>query len=126
MKKLFLLACVIGFASACGSDAEEREEEEELPPVVNCAAVQPVPKFSDVQAFQAVCTHCHSSGNSGAARNEAPIDINFDQYASASAHARQAAIEVNAGAMPPSSSNLTLTEVQKTTLFNWAMCGAPQ
>ena len=123
MKERFLLVCLIGFVSACGSDAEE---EEELPPVVDCSTVQPVPKFSEVQAFQAVCTHCHSSSNSGAARNEAPVDINFDQYSSANAHSRQAAIEVNVGAMPPASSNLRLTEVQKTTLFNWAMCGAPQ
>jgi hypothetical protein len=121
MKKVLLAVCFIQLALACSGNSEE-----ELPPDIDCSTVSPVPKFSEVQAFTDVCTHCHSSANSGSARNEAPADINFDQYPSASSHARQAAIEVNVGAMPPESSHLTLTEVQKTTLFNWAMCGAPQ
>jgi cytochrome c5 len=124
MRKLLFLGLVALF-TACGS-GEAEEEEEELPPVVNCAAVQPVPTFSQVQAFQAICTNCHSSTNTEAARNGAPADINFDQYASAYSHAEQAAIEVNVGAMPPAFSNLHLTDVQKTALFDWAMCGAPQ
>lgn len=123
MRKLLLLGLVALF-SACGSD--EEEEEEELPPVVNCVTAAPVPTFSQVQAFQAVCTNCHVSTKTGDARNGAPPDINFDQYASAKAHAEQAAIEVNVGAMPPAFSNLHLTDVQKTDLFDWAMCGAPQ
>ena len=123
MRKLLLLGLVALF-TACGSG--EDEEEEELPPVVNCATAAPVPTFTQVQAFQTVCTNCHVSTKTGDARNGAPADINFDQFASASAHAEQAAIEVNVGAMPPSFSNLHLTEVQKADLFDWAMCGAPQ
>jgi cytochrome c5 len=123
MKKLAILSLVA--LSACGSGNDE-EEEEELPPVVNCSAVQPIPAYSQVEVFQSVCTNCHNSSKVGAARNGAPADINFDQYASAYAHANQAAIEVNVGAMPPATAHITLTEVQKTTLFNWAMCGAPQ
>ena len=122
MKKLIILGIVALFA--CGGSDEE--EEEELPPVVNCSAVQPIPTFAQVEVFQSVCTNCHSSTKTGTSRNGAPADINFDQYASASAHAEQAAIEVNVGAMPPAVAKITLTELQKTTLFNWAMCGAPQ
>lgn len=122
MKKLIILGIVALFA--CGGSDEE--EEEELPPVVNCSAVQPIPTFAQVEVFQSVCTNCHSSTKTGTSRNGAPADINFDQYASASAHAEQAAIEVNVGAMPPAVAKITLTGLQKTTLFNWAMCGAPQ
>ena len=93
---------------------------------MDCAAAQPIPTFAEVQAFQAICTNCHSSSKADTARNGAPADINFDQYSSAFSHAEEAAIEVNVGAMPPAFSLLTLTPVQKTTLFNWAMCGAPQ
>jgi uncharacterized membrane protein len=122
MKKLLMLGLLA--LSACGGNKDA--DEEELPPVVNCSAVQAVPMFAQVQVFQTVCTNCHSSTKTGAARNGAPPEINFDQYASAYAHAEQAAIEVNAGAMPPAVAHITLTEAQKTTLFDWAMCGAPQ
>jgi len=120
MKEILILAAL---SFACGSS---NQEEEELPPVVDCKAVQPVPAFSQVQAFQTVCTSCHSSDKTGNARNGAPPEINFDLYSSANSHAEQAAIEVNAGAMPPAFAQLSLTEVQKATLFSWAMCGAPQ
>jgi uncharacterized membrane protein len=123
--KLILIPALILMFAACGS-SNAVEEDEELPPVIDCGTVQPVPKFADVQAFQNVCTTCHSTTKTGGARNGAPIDINFDQFASASSHAEQAAIEVNVGAMPPSLSGLSLTEAQKDTLFSWAMCGAPQ
>jgi cytochrome c5 len=123
MKNVLILSLVA--LSACGG-GNDAQEEEELPPVVNCSAVQPVPAFSQVQVFQSVCTNCHSSSKTGATRNGAPAEINFDQYSSAFAHAEQAAIEVNVGAMPPEFAMITLTDVQKATLFNWAMCGAPQ
>jgi uncharacterized membrane protein len=122
--KLILISSLILSVAACGSSSGE--EEEELPPVIDCSTVQPVPKFSEVEAFQTVCTNCHSTSKTGSARNGAPTDINFDQFSSASSHAEQAAIEVNVGAMPPDFSGLSLTQVQKTTLFDWAMCGAPQ
>lgn len=122
MKQILIPTLLLSFAACGGSD----DAEEELPPVIDCSTVQPVPKFSEVAAFQSVCTNCHVSTKTGDARNGAPSDINFDQYASAFSHASQAAIEVNVDAMPPESSGLSLTSAQKTTLLNWAMCGAPQ
>ena len=121
--KMNLILTLLALSCASGSSATE---EEELPPVVDCSTAQPVPAFAQVQAFQTVCSNCHSSAKTGSARNGAPSEINFDQYSSAYAHAEQAAIEVNAGAMPPASAQLALTEVQKAALFGWAMCGAPQ
>jgi uncharacterized membrane protein len=123
--KRILMPSMILMLAACGN-GNGAQEEEELPPVIDCSTVQPVPKFSDVQAFQVVCTSCHASTKTGGARNGAPTDINFDQYASAFSHAEQVAIEVNVDAMPPEKSGLSLTSAQKTTLFDWAMCGAPQ
>jgi cytochrome c5 len=122
--KQILVPSLLLILAACGSNSDS--EEEELPPVIDCSKVQPVPKFSEVTAFQNVCTNCHVSTKTGAARNGAPADINFDQYASAFSHAEQAAIEVNVSAMPPEGSGYSLTAEQKTTLFDWAMCGAPQ
>jgi uncharacterized membrane protein len=126
--KQILIPTLLLILAACGSnnDADEEEEEEELPPVIDCSTVRPVPTFAEVTAFQNVCTNCHVSTKTGSARNGAPSDINFDQYASANSHANQAAIEVNVGAMPPEGSGFSLTAAQKTTLFDWAMCGAPQ
>lgn len=123
MKNAIIPTLILMFVACSSNDAEE---EEELPPVIDCSTVQPVPQFAQVQAFQTVCTTCHGTTKTGGARNGAPGDINFDDYASASSYAEQAAIEVNVGAMPPESSGLSLTQAQKTTLFDWAMCGAPQ
>jgi hypothetical protein len=123
MKPILIPTLLLIFAG-CGNSNDA--EEEELPPDIDCSTVQTVPKFTEVTAFQNVCTNCHVSTKTGSARNGAPADINFDQYASAFSHANQAAIEVNVGAMPPEGSGLSLTSAQKTVLFDWAMCGAPQ
>lgn len=129
MRRLHVPALLLLLAGCGGGDVNSDnaalvEEEEELPPVVDCSKISPVPKFGQVGAFQ-VCTMCHSSAKTGNQRNGAPDGVNFNQYESASAYANQAAIEVNVGAMPPEGSNLSLTVVQKNTLFDWAMCGSP-
>jgi len=116
------LTCIllVGTLSACGS---EDEEEEELPEV-DCSLT--VPTFDQVTAFSQVCTNCHSSTLTGDARNDAPEDINFDDYASAKAHAEKAAEEVFEGAMPPASANEMLTADQEQDLYLWALCGTPE
>jgi uncharacterized membrane protein len=104
---------LISLATACGDD------EEGALPDVDCTGTKPA--YDDVTAFKK-CTTCHSSKLSGAARNEAPTDINFDTEPAAEAHAEKAASEVNEGAMPPKDSGLTLTSDEKTTLYKWALC----
>jgi uncharacterized membrane protein len=126
MKKQLLVAglapaavLVLILGAACSG-------EEESPPDIDCSLVHPVPTFAEVTGFTTVCTDCHSTTKTGQDRKKAPTSINFDDYASASAHARQAAIEVNSGSMPPKGAMHTLSEQEKTTLFDWTMCGAPQ
>jgi len=106
--------------TACGSDDSE---EAELPEV-DCSGT--IPTFAQVDAFSDVCTNCHSTGLTGALRNDAPEDINFNDYASAKAHAEKAAEEVFEGAMPPADSSEMLEEAQKEQLYLWALCGQPE
>ena len=117
-----LLACA--GAWACGDDSGTIEGG---PPEVECPSdASDVPSFAEVDAFSEVCTQCHDSSLSGAARRNAPKHLNFDEYEVAHANAERIATEVYWGNMPPSGSKLTLTMEQIDELFVWAMCGAPE
>jgi len=74
---------------------------------------------------RSLCTSCHASTLTGAARNKAPADINFDGYAAAASQARQSAALVNSGVMPDRGSPQPSDE-QKTALALWAACGTPE
>ena len=91
-------------------------------PEVDCNAGA-VPKFSEVAAFN-TCNVCHSSQLSGAARNDAPSDVNYDTYAAAMADAEAAVEEVAEGKMPPE--GYSISEEQKQALYRWGLCGTPQ
>ena len=90
---------------------------------IDCATAT-VPKFADLTAFDK-CTACHSSTLTGAARNAAPADINYDNYADAKNHAQIAMSEVEEGAMPLAGSP-QLTDAEKTQIYTWATCDTPQ
>jgi hypothetical protein len=107
--------------SACGSD--DSGEGEDLPEV-DCSG--DVPTFGEVTAFTTVCNDCHSTTLSGEARNDAPADINWDDYDSASEHAEKGVEEVFEGEMPPEDSTETLTEAQKEDFYKWGLCGTPE
>jgi uncharacterized membrane protein len=79
------------------------------------------PSYDEVAVFN-VCVHCHSSANTGTARNSAPAAINFDTEASAQTHAAEAVHVVMLGAMPPRATGITLTDEEKQQLYQWAMC----
>lgn len=96
---------------------------EKSAPKVDCSTAT-VPTFAQVEIFS-LCTSCHSSAVSGAARQSAPGDVNFDTYAAAKASASSAAGEVNGGEMPPAG-HPQPTADQKTALYAWAACGTPQ
>ncbi|HET6582929.1 MAG TPA: hypothetical protein VFG69_05775 [Nannocystaceae bacterium] len=84
-----------------------------------------VPGYADVDIF-ATCTMCHSSTLSGPDRNGALVTVNFDTYAAAMASAAKALDRVRAGAMPPPSSGLSVTEAQADELERWVLCDTPE
>ena len=90
-------------------------------PEVDCNAA-PIPTFQQVTIWPK-CTNCHSSTLTGADRMSAPVGVDFDTYASASAHAEKAAEEVYEGEMPRLG---TATAEEKDSLYRWALCGTPQ
>jgi hypothetical protein len=126
----------LSFSAACGDDDsdmdgatdesalhEDAGEELEVPEV-DCDAEE-VPTFAEVAAFEK-CTTCHSSELSGAERNGAPADDNWDEYEEAMEHAELIAHEVFEGEMPPEESGITLTAAEEDDLYLWALCGAPE
>ena len=114
-----LLVAGASLAASCSSD------EEDALPTVDCATAT-VPTFANVSVFSAVCTTCHSSTKTGAARNAAPVGLDFDTFAAAQPHATKAVSEVFNGAMPPNGASAQLTETQRTELYAWGLCGTPQ
>lgn len=51
--------------------------------------------------LDAQCISCHASNKQGAARNGAPVGVNWDTYDAAVASAARGNIRVQAGTMPP-------------------------
>lgn len=101
---------------------EQEHEEDGDGPNVDCGAVT-VPKFSEMTAWTK-CTTCHSSTLTGQDRKAAPVGIDFDTFESARANADTAMSEVFEGAMPLPG-NPTLTEAEKTQIYDWASCDTP-
>jgi uncharacterized membrane protein len=116
MRTLMMLSALLALSVgsiACGGD-----DDDDLPDV-DCPAT--AVKYADVTAFTK-CATCHASSKTGAARAEAPVNINFDTEALADMNRMKAASEVNEGAMPPKDSGITLTDAEKQTLYKWALC----
>jgi uncharacterized membrane protein len=112
---LFCLG-LAALAPACG-DSESKPE-------VDCQS-GPIPTYSEVAVLTTNCANCHSTGKTGAARENAPVAVNFDTYDAAKKSAEQAVIEVYGGSMPPAG-KAAPTEAQKQALYKWALCGTPQ
>lgn len=116
MRTLSVLTAVLALSVVtvgCGGG-----DDDDLPDV-DCTTV---PKYAEVTAFNK-CSTCHASSKTGAARADAPMNINFDTEALAQQYAMKAASEVNEGAMPPKATGITLTAEEKDKLFKWALCG---
>ncbi|HLA41058.1 MAG TPA: hypothetical protein VJ417_13740, partial [Candidatus Glassbacteria bacterium] len=84
----------------------------------------PVVDYQDVRdsLFVPVCLNCHDSNKSGAARNGAPVNVNWDTYALAAASAANGNTQVQQGTMPPSG---TLTASQKAIFEDWVNLDIP-
>lgn len=119
--RLIIGSILLCLGAACG---DGNNTPEDTVPEWDCS--DDVPSFDDVRAFPEVCEHCHSSVLDPSRRRGAPVGLNFDDYDSASENAERIATEVYWGKMPPSGSGYTLTIEQQDTLFEWALCGAPE
>lgn len=118
--KTFAMPLVgILFVLGCGDSGGENL------PTVDCSKVT-APSYVEVKSSAfAKCTTCHATTLGKPRPDNAPSDVNFDTYAEASASAKEAASEVNGGAMPPAGFP-KLTEEEKQQLYQWALCGKPQ
>ena len=86
---------------------------------LDCAGAAPT--YQQVTAFMK-CVGCHASTKSGVDRHFAPASVNFDTRAAAEANAQAAVSMVKTGQMPPAGSGQTLSDAEKRTLYDWAMC----
>jgi hypothetical protein len=140
------LCFALALAAACGDDANARNDADGAAagsgggaacedvadtatdagdePSADCDS-GPTPGFADVEIF-AKCQTCHSTQLEGAARNDATVGVDFDDYDSAVAASERAALYVFQGSMPPRNSGIAVTECEKQQLFKWALCGTPE
>lgn len=117
LRNLALLAAFL--LPACDSGSGD-EGDGDGGPNVDCSTAA-VPKFSEMTAW-AKCTNCHSSTLAPAARGSAPTGIDFDTVDTARKWAQAAMNEVYAGSMPLGA---TMSEDEKTQIYNWASCDTP-
>ena|SRR5689334_17571857 len=116
MRTLLAVSVVLtlsGVGIGCGGD-----DEADLPDV-DCSGT--IPKYAEVTAI-AKCKACHDSAKTGASRNGADTDVNFDTEAAAMKSSMKGAEEVYGGDMPPAGSGVTLTQAEKDQLYKWALC----
>lgn len=113
VRRMIVTGGLVGllFALGCGKELPE----------VDCTMVTPQ-TYSQL-AIISVCTGCHSSQLSGASRNGAPGDVDYDTFAEAKAGAEEGAAEVFGGDMPPGGG---VNEADKQAFYEWALCGTPQ
>ncbi len=75
------------------------------------------------EIFDQHCIRCHSHVNTGAQRNGAPPEVNFDTYESAIKSAQRANARIQAGTMPPDGG---IPEEQRALFQKWIDNGTPQ
>lgn len=68
------------------------------------------------------CASCHSSQVSGAARQNAPVGLDYDTLAAIRTNANTGYAEAKEGAMPPTGA-LSATDLENLRIF--LACGAP-
>ncbi len=77
------------------------------------------------EVLTAVCLACHSSSKTGADRNGAPADANFDTYDQTIALAVWANSAMRDGGMPPASSGFVVGIEQKALFQDWLNLDLP-
>jgi mono/diheme cytochrome c family protein len=74
------------------------------------------------QVVETYCLSCHSSALSGAARQGAPGDLNFDDLATVRDEAESMYSETEGGSMPPAGG---VSGAPLEAMRVWLACGAP-
>ena len=69
------------------------------------------------------CVLCHDSNKSGALRNGAPVQVNFDTYEQVIANLERASIRIQAGTMPPAG---PLDSETVNSILEWIAAGTPR
>jgi uncharacterized membrane protein len=122
--RTLLFALVLAPLAAVGCGGGEGKDDAGDAPEVDCSTGT-TPKFSEMTAVWGKCTTCHASTLTGTSRVNAPVGVDFDNYAAAKTHAQTAMHEVYEGEMPPAGLPALSTE-EEDQLFRWASCGAPE
>ncbi len=93
--------------------------------VGNSLAQSDTTGYRDMMAdiFSPACLNCHNSALSN--RNGAPAGEDFDTYTLAAVNAATGNNRVQAGTMPPASTQITLTAAQMATFQDWVDQGTP-
>src|SRR5262249_29705982 len=110
----FFKVTLVGTLLVCGCGGED---------LGDCPADSGSRQIAGRQVVAGHCVICHSSQLSGAARHDAPSELNFDDVSIAADHAQDMYGEAKDGSMPPSG----YAAVQGTDLENmriWLACGA--
>jgi uncharacterized membrane protein len=120
------LSAVLWMSGCAGTDEHHLGE----PTGASCPTGSTLSYQNFGQTFMtSYCTRCHSSSVTGAARQGAPIGVNYDTVEGVRAHAEMIDLHAAAGPnavnteMPPS--GLLPPEAERRQLGEWLACGAP-
>jgi uncharacterized membrane protein len=116
-------------APACGDSGEDDQPSGATCPTGGTALTYA--NFGS-EFISRYCLECHSTTKTGAARDDAPPDVNFDTLDLVKAQA--ALIDIEAGAspkrtntsMPPSGERAQPTSDERMKLGEWIACGTPE
>lgn len=117
-----VLLVVLALAVMGCEEAEESDEDAQEDTSGACAEA---PRYDEVEIFS-TCTMCHSSTLVGDERGGALPGVDFDTYAAAMASASRGLERVQAGAMPPPTSGVTVAQGEVDALEEWILCGTPE
>ncbi len=120
IKSLIILALSTSFGGGLACDVDDETGEGDELPSVDCNAVE-VPRFEDMTVWNS-CVGCHSSTLSGAGRQGAPGDFDYDTHERALFDPFETAEVVVEGEMPPGGG---LSAEDRALINTWAQCGAP-
>lgn len=103
-----------GFLSACGGD--------EAASLGECPTSSMTQQVAGRSVVTQRCSSCHSSAATGAARQNAPVGVDYDTLVGVRANTTKGWEQASAGVMPPTGA-LNATDLENLRIF--LACGAP-